>query len=207
MSPIQAAVKRGIDIAASFVALVVLSPILAVIALMVRLTSPGPIFFYHERLGKDGKPFTMYKFRTMFVNAPDIRNSDGSTYNAEDDPRVTPIGRFLRKTSLDELPQLINVLKGEMSLVGPRSDQVDQLQYYTERDRRKLLVKPGITGLAAVEVRNAATWDQRKQLDIEYVNHQSLWIDILILWRTVGVVLRRKGVFVTTSNEEVDKCR
>jgi undecaprenyl phosphate N,N'-diacetylbacillosamine 1-phosphate transferase len=207
MSLIQAAVKRAIDVVVSFVALAVLSPLLLLIALAVRLTSPGPALFRQRRLGKDGVPFTLYKFRSMFVNSPDIRNPDGSTFNAKDDPRVTPLGRFLRKTSLDELPQLINVLKGDMSLVGPRPDQVDQYQYYSAEEKRKLLVKPGITGLAAVKVRNTATWAQRKQLDIEYVERQSLWLDLVILVRTIGVVLQQKGIFVTSADDNVVKVR
>lgn len=194
--PLQMAVKGLIDISVASITLAVLSPLLLLIALVVRLTSPGPAIFRQQRLGKGGVPFTMYKFRTMFENAPDIRNSDGSTFNGEDDPRVTPVGCFLRRTSLDELPQLINLLKGDMSLVGPRPDQVDQLRYYTDEEKRKLLVRPGITGLAAVEVRNAATWAQRKQLDIMYVERQSLWLDLVILVRTVETVLQRKRVFV-----------
>ncbi|HSJ52654.1 MAG TPA: sugar transferase, partial [Anaerolineae bacterium] len=121
------AVKRGFDVLFALTLLVVLSPVLALVALAVRLTSPGPALFRQERLGRGGAPFTCHKFRTMHVNAPDIRNPDGSTYNARDDARVTPVGRFLRRSSLDELPQLINVLKGDMSVVGPRPDIVEAL--------------------------------------------------------------------------------
>ena len=192
----QAAVKRAIDVVVSFVGLVVLSPLLLLIALAVRLTSPGPALFRQRRLGKDGVPFTIYKFRSMFVNAPDIRNPDGSTFNAEDDPRLTPLGRFLRKASLDELPQLINVLKGDMCLVGPRPDQVDQLQYYTAEDKRKLLVKPGITGPTQIGGRNSIPWKHRRKIEVQYVENYSLWQDLQILLRTVPVVLGQEGVFI-----------
>lgn len=196
MTPAQAAVKRIMDVIISLVALVVLSPLLLLVALAVRLTSSGPALFHQERLGRNGVPFTLHKFRSMFNNAPDIRNPDGSTYSAQDDPRVTPVGRFLRKTSLDELPQLINVLEGNMSLVGPRPDQVDQLSYYTQEEKRKLQVKPGITGLAQISGRNSIPWEQRKRLDLEYVERQSLWLDVRILLRTIPYVLVRRDVFV-----------
>lgn len=196
MSSVQAAVKRVADIIISFVTLVVLSPLLLLVALAVRFTSPGPAFFRQRRLGKDGVPFTLCKFRSMFVDVPDIRNPDGSTYNAQDDPRVTPVGRFLRRTSLDELPQLINVLKGDMSLVGPRPDQVDQLHYYAEEEKRKLLVKPGITGRAQINGRNNIPWERRKRLDLEYVERQSLWLDLRILLRTIPYVLAQRDVSV-----------
>jgi undecaprenyl phosphate N,N'-diacetylbacillosamine 1-phosphate transferase len=180
----------------STVALAMLSPMLLLLALLVRLTSQGPALFCQERLGRHGVAFNFYKFRTMHVNAPDLRNPDGSTFNAEDDPRVTPLGRFLRKTSLDELPQLINVLKGEMSLVGPRPDQIDQAKLYTEHDRRKLLAKPGITGLAQISGRNSISWEQRKRLDVQYVENQNLWLDLRILFKTLPYVLLRRDVFV-----------
>lgn len=197
-------IKRIMDIIISILILLLSSPFLLIIIVAIRLSSSGPALFRQRRLGKNGIPYTCYKFRTMFLNSPDVRNPDGSTFNEMNDPRVTKVGNFLRKTSLDEFPQFINVIKGDMSLVGPRPDQVDQLQYYTEYDKLKLLVKPGVTGLAAVEVRNAATWEQRKKLDIKYVENQSLWLDISILWRTVWVVLLHKGVFSTPDNQLVN---
>jgi lipopolysaccharide/colanic/teichoic acid biosynthesis glycosyltransferase len=130
----------------------------------------------------------------MYYNAPDLRNADGSAYTGDDDPRVTRVGRFLRRTSLDELPQLFNVLRGEMSLVGPRPDQVDQFRFYTETEKRKLSVKPGITGLAQIGGRNNISWGRRKALDVEYVDLQSFWLDLSILARTVPYVLLRKDV-------------
>ncbi len=127
----QRLLKRAIDLGVSSLLLGLLFPLGCACALAIRITSPGPVIFRTRRLGRDARPFNLYKFRSMRVDAPDWRNPDGSTFNSDDDPRVTPVGRFLRKTSLDELPQLINVALGQMSLVGPRPDQVDQLQYYT----------------------------------------------------------------------------
>lgn len=189
-------IKRLVDIVISSGVLLVLSPIFLLIALIVRLTSPGPALFCQTRVGKDGKLFTCYKFRTMYVNAPDIRNPDGSTFNAEDDPRVTRVGRFLRKTTLDELPQFINVLKGDMSIVGPRPDLPDQVCFYTERHKKRLLVKPGMTGWAWIHGRNSIPWELRRDLDVEYVENYSLWLDFYILLRTIPMVLLAKGVYV-----------
>jgi undecaprenyl phosphate N,N'-diacetylbacillosamine 1-phosphate transferase len=186
--------SRVRDLPIALIFLVALSPILLVCALAVRRSSPGPILFRQRRLGIQGRPFHLLKFRSMIHNAPDLRNPDGSAYTGSDDPRVTPVGRILRKTSLDELPQLINVLRGEMSLVGPRPDQVDQIRFYTETEKRKLLVKPGITGLAQICGRNNITWEQRKALDVEYVDRRSFWLDLAILARTIPYVILRKDI-------------
>jgi len=172
--------------------LVFLLPALLACALAVRCSSAGPILFRQRRLGLRGRPFVLLKFRSMQHNAPDLRNPDGSAYSGDDDPRVTRTGRFLRRTSLDELPQLFNVLRGDMSLVGPRPDQVDQIRYYTEREKQKLLVKPGITGLAQISGRNNIPWERRKALDVEYVFRQSPGLDLSILARTIPYVLLRK---------------
>ncbi len=174
--------------------LLLLSPLLAACALAVRRSSRGPVFFRQRRLGVHGRPFRLLKFRSMIHNAPEVRNPDGSAYSGADDPRVTPVGRFLRQTSLDELPQLLNVLRGEMSLVGPRPDQVDQLRFYTEDEKRKLRVKPGMTGLAQISGRNNIPWARRKALDLEYVERHSFWLDWGILLRTVPHVLLRRDV-------------
>jgi len=148
MKTYQRVIKRLIDIVLSLLALFLSWPLFLLIALLIKLDSKGPAIFRQTRVGKEGKLFTCYKFRTMYVNAPDIRNPDGSTFNAEDDPRLTRVGRFLRKTTLDELPQFINVLKGDMSIVGPRPDLPDQVRFYTEDHKKRLLVKPGMTGWA-----------------------------------------------------------
>ena len=189
------AIKRAIDIAGSAAALGLLAPLLAALALAVRLDSPGPSLFRQRRLGRGGRPFTALKFRTMVENAPDVRNADGSALCREGDPRVTRLGRLLRQWSLDELPQLFNVLAGQMSLLGPRPDQVDQIRYYTPAELRRLDVKPGLTGLAQVSGRNDLTWAERKRLDLEYVERRSLALDLRIFAATVPLVLLRRGVY------------
>ncbi len=186
--------KRLTDFLLSSILLVVLSPLSVLISLWVWLSTGNPILFRQSRLGKGGVPFDIYKFRTMVPGARDLRNPDGSAFTASEDPRVTPVGRFLRRTSLDELPQLFNVLKGDMSLVGPRPDQADQLAYYTEGEKLKLSVRPGITGLAQISGRNQISWQQRKRLDLEYVRNQSFWLDIQILFKTIPYVLGGRGV-------------
>lgn len=186
------------------VLLLALSPVLLLCALAVRRSSRGPVLFRQRRLGQDGRPFHLLKFRSMYDNPPDLRNADGSAYTGDDDPRVTRVGRFLRKTSLDELPQIFNVLRGDMSLVGPRPDQVDQLRYYTETEKRKLNVKPGITGLAQISGRNNISWERRKTLDVEYVDRQSFWFDFIILARTIPYVLLRKDTNTDVHNSNSD---
>ncbi len=186
--------KRILDLTVAVPALVVLSPVLAACALAVRLSSSGPVFFRQARLGLGGAAFHLLKFRSMRHNCPPLRNPDGSAFTGEDDPRVTRVGRFLRKTSLDELPQLINVLRGDMSLVGPRPDLVDQIRYYSEAEKRKLEVKPGITGLAQISGRNSITWERRKALDVEYVRRRSFRFDLVILARTIPYVVLRKDI-------------
>ena len=193
----QRIIKRLMDVTLSLLGLALSSPLSLLIVLLIKIDSEGSVLFRQIRMGKDGKPFTCYKFRTMYVDAPDVRNPDGSTFNAEDDPRVTRVGRFLRKTTLDELPQLINVLKGDMSIVGPRPDQLDQVRFYSERDKKRLLVKPGMTGWAWIHGRNSIPWELRLELDVEYVENYSLLLDFQILLRTIPMVLLAKGVYVS----------
>lgn len=202
MSPLQVAIKRAIDITLSLLALSLFSPLFLVLSLLIKRDSRGPALFRQTRVGKDGKLFTCYKFRTMYVDAPDMRNPDGSTFNAENDPRVTRVGRFLRRTTLDELPQFINVLKGDLSLVGPRPDLVDQLKFYSEQDKKKLAVKPGMTGLAFISGRNTLPWERRRELDIEYIENYSLLLDLQILLKTIPYVLLSKNVFVSTEQPQ-----
>lgn len=187
-------VKRLIDIVVSTSALILLGPLFAIVAMWVRLDSAGPILFRQSRLGRGAKQFSILKFRTMQDHAPDVRNPDGSAFSSECDPRVTRIGRWLRLTSLDELPQLWNVLRGDMSLVGPRPDQADQIEFYSGEDHRKLAVRPGITGLAQISGRNRISWAQRRLLDREYVARWSLSLDIAILLRTIPYVLLRQDI-------------
>ena len=186
--------SRVLDVLLAAGALAVLGPLLLAGAMAVRLSSPGPALFIQWRLGRDGRPFRLYKFRSMFHHAPDRRNADGSACSGDDDPRLTRLGRWLRRTSLDELPQLANVLVGDMALVGPRPDQVDQLAYYTDEERAKLAVRPGLTGLAQISGRNHISWPRRKALDVEYVERRSLGLDLAILLRTVPYVLLRKDI-------------
>jgi lipopolysaccharide/colanic/teichoic acid biosynthesis glycosyltransferase len=183
-------VKRTLDLSGAGLALLLAAPVMALAALAVRLSSPGPALFRQLRLGLHGKPFWLLKFRSMYVAAPDVRNPDGSAFSAEDDARVTSVGRWLRKTSLDELPQLFNVLRGEMSLVGPRPDPPHALAHYRPQDHARLSVKPGITGWAAVNGRNRIPWEQRRDLDLEYVTRRSFWFDLKILALTVPYALR-----------------
>ncbi len=180
--------KRALDLALTIPALIVLSPVLLLIALSVRLTLGAPILFRQTRPGLHGKPFTLYKFRTM----TDARDAQGNLL--PDAERLTRFGRFLRATSLDELPELFNVLRGEMSLVGPRPLLMQYLDRYTPEQARRHEVKPGITGWAQVNGRNALTWEQKFAFDVWYVDHQSLWLDARIIVLTIWKILTREGI-------------
>jgi sugar transferase EpsL len=180
--------KRGIDLAGAMVGLVLLSPVLAWIALILVITQGRPVLFRQVRPGRDGKPFTMVKFRTMRPTRP------GEVYYLTDEERMTRLGRFLRSSSLDELPELWNVLRGEMSLVGPRPLLMEYLDQYSALEARRHDVRPGITGWAVVNGRNLVQFDDRLQLDVWYVDHWSIALDLRILAMTVSQVLRREGV-------------
>jgi len=188
--------KRVIDIACALMFLPFFLIAFIIVAPFIYFQDRGPIFYNAPRLGKNGRVFTMYKFRSMKINAPDLRNPDGSTYNAEDDPRLTPIGKWIRKTSLDELPQILNVLKGDMSIVGPRPDLPEHRELYVDNEERKLEVRPGITGYNQAYYRNAIPWKDRIQLDIYYIDHLTFILDLKILLRTVLTVLSSRNVFV-----------
>jgi lipopolysaccharide/colanic/teichoic acid biosynthesis glycosyltransferase len=170
------------------------APLLLLIAIAIRLTSEGTAIFRQMRVGKDGRNFEMLKFRTMRQNAPDLRNADNSTFNAEDDPRVTKIGGFLRKTSCDELPQLVNVLRGEMSLVGPRPELPEGPASYTKSQFARLKVRPGMTGLAAIQGRNEVPVNVRRDLDAYYAENWTFWMDLKVIAQTIPMVLQRRGV-------------
>ena len=187
--------KRAIDLAGASLALVVLLPVTALVCVVVKLGSKGPVLFRQRRLGKGGVPFTLYKFRTMRDGAPMLRNEDGSAYVGAGDPRLTREGRFLRDSTLDEIPQLLNVLRGDMSLVGPRPDLVEQLELYDEMMRRKLEVRPGMASLSLVHGRNSLAWYKRAELDVYYVDHRSLLLDAKIFLMAFLLVLLRKGVY------------
>lgn len=190
-------IKRILDILTSLIAIIILSPFLLIFAIAIKLDSKGPIIFKQYRLGKFGKVFTIYKFRTMVVNAEHI--GDGLSIKSDKDPRITKVGGFFRKTSIDELPQLFNVLLGDMSLVGPRPPVTykpyDGYENYPHWAKKRFEMRPGVTGLAQVKVRNSATWDERIKIDNEYIDNFSLWLDIKILFMTVGKVFGSENIY------------
>jgi exopolysaccharide biosynthesis polyprenyl glycosylphosphotransferase len=198
------AIKRAIDIVVSTAAIVLLSPVIVLTALLVKLSSPGPIFFVQKRLGRNKRMFEIYKFRTMVVDAEkrlkDLEHkneADGAVFKIKNDPRVTPLGRFLRKTSIDELPQLFNVLKGDMSLVGPRPLQVRDYELFEtfcqDWQRRRFSVRPGITCLWQIKGRSSIPFEKWMELDLQYIRNWSLWLDLEILAKTVPAVLKGSG--------------
>jgi lipopolysaccharide/colanic/teichoic acid biosynthesis glycosyltransferase len=201
MTEIGSAVKRGTDLVASTLALAILSVPFAAIALAIKLDGGGPVFFRQERAGKDGRLFRVWKFRTMVVGAERI----GAGYGFErGDSRVTRVGRLLRRLGLDELPQLANVLVGEMSLVGPRPAIPYQVAMYTEQQRRRLCIRPGLTGWALVNGRNELKWSERIELDLWYIEHFSVCLDLRILLRTCAVVMLGQGLRMDQAAEEVE---
>ncbi len=195
-------VKRGIDIVLSLIILPFLLILIVIVGIAIKLEDRGPIFYMGERIGFHGKIFKMIKFRSMKVNAPDLRYSDGSTYNADDDPRVTKVGRFLRRTSLDEVPQFLNVLFGDMAFIGPRPDSAFYLSEYTTEERIILTVRPGITGYNQAISRNAVGTKEKLQNDIYYVKHMSFLFDIKIFFMTIRCVLFSKNVYRAETNEK-----
>ena len=188
--------KRALDVAVGLAALPVVGAVTAVCGLAVKLEDGGPAFYNAPRVGLGGAEFTMYKLRSMKVNAPDLVMEDGSTYNGADDPRMTKIGAFMRKTSLDEIPQFLNVLKGDMSVVGPRPDLRRETELYQGEEPLKLTVKPGVTGYAAVYGRNSLPWHDRLALDVLYVRNISLALDAKVFARTFTAVFNQEGIYV-----------
>lgn len=190
------AVKRCFDLISSFVALVILSPLLLVVALWIKLDSKGPVFFMQQRAGRQEQPFKIFKFRTMVYRAPDaIDQHQEQVVSTEHDPRITRAGRFIRTTSLDELPQLINILKGDMSVVGPRPVLMEQTEVVPSGYKKRFSVRPGLTGLAQVRGRRSLGWLQQLAHDAEYVDKQSLLLDFKILLLTVKVVVMGSGIY------------
>ena len=186
--------KRVIDIIGGLCALPFVLLALTIIGPLIYITDRGPIFYNSPRIGRYGKVFKMFKLRSMIVNAPDIRNEDGSTFNSDNDPRVTKIGKFIRKTSLDEFPQFLNVLTGDMSLIGPRPDLPDDLATYTEEEKIILSVRPGVTGYNQAVNRNSVGSKEKLQNDIYYLKHLSFWFDVKIIFMTVYSVLFSKDI-------------
>ena len=193
-------IKRVFDFIIGLIALPFVLVITIIIAPIIYLNDKGPVFYNASRLGKNGKPFKMYKFRSMMVNAPDIRNEDGSTYNGDDDPRVTKVGRFMRKTSIDELPQFFNVLLGDMILIGPRPDPLDDMEIYTERQKKKLRVRPGITGYNQAYYRNSVEQNEKFEHDVYYAENISFVLDVKIFFKTIATVLTHDSVYNDASS-------
>jgi undecaprenyl phosphate N,N'-diacetylbacillosamine 1-phosphate transferase len=187
--------RRVFDLVIAGSATVILAPAMLVIAVLIRRESPGPVLFRQKRLGLHGRPFSIYKFRTMLHGAPPVFNSDGSMYVGDEDPRLTRVGRFLRETTLDEIPQVFNVLRGEMSIVGPRPDTVEQLEAYDELMRRKLEVKPGMASIALLHGRNSLGWRERVRLEVDYIERSSLIGDLDIFLRGLLALVLRRGVY------------
>lgn len=193
-------IKRLIDVVCSFLGVLVLSPLFIIIAIIIKTTSKGPVFFSQKRVGKSGKEFNMYKFRSMVVNAEELKEKlvaqnemSGPMFKMKDDPRVTKVGKFIRKTSIDELPQLWNVLKGEMSLVGPRPSLSKEVDQFEEWMYRRLEVKPGLTCYWQVSGRNNIDFEDWMKLDIRYVDERNTWIDIKLILKTIFVLFGDKN--------------
>ena len=207
----QRAIKRAFDLAAVTIGLILLSPIIIIIAILIKLNSTGPIFYKQTRVGEHGRQFLMYKFRSMRVDSnPDLHKAhvtrlitqnvsinnqsvNASTLKMENDPRITKVGRYMRKTSIDELPQLLNVLRGEMSLVGPRPPLLYEVDLYQDWHKRRFEVPPGITGLWQVKGRNQVSFDEMVRMDLEYIEHQSIWLDLKLILQTPRAVIGARG--------------
>ena len=193
-------IKRLIDIICSFMGLLAFSPLFIIIAIIIKFTSKGPVFFSQKRVGKYGREFDMYKFRSMVVNAEELKEKlaaqnemSGPMFKMKDDPRVTKVGKFIRKTSLDELPQLWNVLKGDMSLVGPRPSLPKEVAQFEDWMHKRLEVKPGLTCYWQVSGRNNIDFEDWMKLDVKYVEERNLWIDIKLIFKTVFVLFGDKN--------------
>ena len=189
--------KRLIDVIGALILLPFVLLEIIILAPFIWLTDKGPVFYNANRAGKDYKPFKMFKLRSMYVNSPDLKNPDGSTFNSDKDPRVTPIGRILRKTSLDEFPQFLNVLIGDMSFVGPRPKLYfpdRHLDDMNEDKQKSYSVKPGVTGYAQAFYRNSITQDEKFKWDAYYADHLSFWMDVKIIWQTILSVIARKNI-------------
>ncbi len=195
--------KRAADIVIALIGLPFFVIIYIFLAPLIKIVDNGPIFYSAQRVGKNGNLFKMFKFRSMVVNAPDIRLPDGSTYNTADDPRVTGIGKFLRKTSLDETPQLLNVLAGDMSLVGPRPDPPDWLDKYPEDIKVFLTVRPGITGYNQANFRNSADGKEKMINDAFYALNCSFVLDVKIFLKTIAILIRRKNIYKDVSYMQI----
>lgn len=194
--------KRWMDLVGSLILLLVLAIPMLMLAIVIKLDSPGPVIFRQIRVGKNGRVFTFFKFRSMYTDADarledlkHLNETQGATFKMKNDPRITRVGRFIRRSSLDELPQLFNVLAGQMSLVGPRPGLVREAAHYRPDQYRRLAVSPGLTGLWQVSGRSSLSFEEMVKLDLYYVEHWSLWFDLKILFRTIGAVIRAEGAY------------
>ena len=205
-------IKRMFDILASFLAIIFFSPIFLLIAILIKIDSKGSVIYKHKRIGKDGKYIYLYKFRSMYVDAdkrlkkllkkPKIKKEWKKNFKLENDPRITKVGKILRKTSLDELPELFNICKGDMSIVGPRPLLVEYLPWYTNTERKRHAIRPGLTGWAQVNGRNSLDWDNRLKADVYYVENLSFGLDVRIFFLTIKKVLMHENVAVNTRDIE-----
>ena len=192
-------IKRLVDILCSFIGLIILSPLLLIVSILIKLDSKGPVFFVQERIGRYGNKFKMYKFRSMVENAEELKEKlieynemNGPMFKIKDDPRITRIGRFIRKTSIDELPQLINIIKGEMSLVGPRPSLSSEVKEFDDWMLMRLQVKPGLTCYWQISGRNDMCFEDWMKLDLKYIEERSLWVDIKLILKTFFVLFGDK---------------
>ena len=195
--------KRFLDLLISIIFFPFFIIIFIVVAILIKFEDGGPIFYKGARIGKDCKIFKMYKFRSMKVDAPNILNKDGSTYNSKDDNRVTKVGKFIRETSIDELPQIINILKGEMSFIGPRASLEEELESYKDDEKDKMKVRPGITGYTQAYYRNNLTVREKRLKDAWYANNVSFLLDLKIFLKTIGTVVKKENIY--TNNGEENK--
>ena len=195
--------KRVIDIVGALVGLLLLSPFVLVVAILIKIQDPrGPIFFKQQRIGKDGQTFYMYKFRSMVTNAEELLKDllekneiSGAMFKMKKDPRITKVGKFIRKTSIDELPQLWNVMKGEMSLVGPRPPLPREVEEYDDYDKQRLTVTPGCTGLWQISGRNSLGFKEMVELDLKYISERNIWMDIKVILKTFLVLFESRNAF------------
>ena len=190
-------IKRAFDLFAATCGIIILSPLMLIIAILIKSEGHGPIFYKQKRIGQNGKAFEMYKFRSMFVNADQMlaelkeqNDVEGPMFKMKDDPRITKIGHFIRKHSLDELPQFLNVIKGDMSLVGPRPPLPSEVTEYSDYDKQRLYVTPGCTGLWQATERNEVGFNEMVQLDIQYIQRASLIFDLWIIWKTIEIIIK-----------------
>ena len=201
----QLVIKRVVDILICVIILPLVLLIAIPISIAIKIEDGGPIFYRSRRLGKDFREFNMLKFRSMRVNVPDFRNEDGSTFNSKNDSRVTRVGRLIRETSLDEIPQCFNVMLGHMSLIGPRAGDIESKNTYEDDEKDKMLVRPGITGYTQAYYRNNLGVREKRLYDAWYAHNVSAWLDIKILFKTVVTVLKRENIYTNTDDIIADE--